>query len=144
MRRGGKGAVLSRRHRRAAFAAQCLFVCGALVLFAALARATSEDSIEPADPPVSARRLQSMSNAFTHEQMKDGAVILHVLCLLYMFLGIAIICDDYFVSSLEHICERWEISDDVAGATFMAAGTAHTPANRALASPPPAARPLPG
>ena len=127
--------MLSRRHRRAAFAAQCLFVCGALVLFAALARATSEDSIEPADPPVSARRLQSMSNAFTHEQMKDGAVILHVLCLLYMFLGIAIICDDYFVSSLEHICERWEISDDVAGATFMAAGTARPCKPRSRVAP---------
>lgn len=49
-------------------------------------------------------------------------MILHIMCLLYMFLGIAIICDDYFVSSLEMISESLRLSDDVAGATFMAAG----------------------
>ena len=54
--------------------------------------------------------------------MRMGAVILHTICLIYMFCGIAIICDEYFVSSLELISSRLKISDDVAGATFMAAG----------------------
>ena len=40
-------------------------------------------------------------NAFSLQQMRHGAVLLNLLCLLYMFVGIAIICDDYFVSSLE-------------------------------------------
>jgi sodium/potassium/calcium exchanger 4 len=40
-----------------------------------------------------------------------------------MFLGIAIVCDDFFVASLEQICEVLQLSDDVAGATFMAAGS---------------------
>lgn len=31
-------------------------------------------------------------------------------------------CDDYFVSSLDRICEELRLSPDVAGATFMAAG----------------------
>lgn len=31
-------------------------------------------------------------------------------------------CDDYFVPALEEMSERWNISEDVAGATFMAAG----------------------
>lgn len=32
------------------------------------------------------------------------------------------VCDEYFVAALEEMCERWSISEDVAGATFMAAG----------------------
>lgn len=37
--------------------------------------------------------------------------------------GVAIICDDFFVPSLEAISERLDLSEDVAGATFMAAGS---------------------
>lgn len=40
-----------------------------------------------------------------------------------MFLALAIVCDDYFVMSLEKICEKLDLSEDVAGATFMAAGS---------------------
>ena len=39
-----------------------------------------------------------------------------------MFLALAIVCDDYFVPVLEYLIETLEIPDDVAGATFMAAG----------------------
>lgn len=39
-----------------------------------------------------------------------------------MFLALAIVCDDYFVPALEEISEALELSPDVAGATFMAAG----------------------
>ena len=35
----------------------------------------------------------------------------------------AIICDDFFVPSLEAISEKLDLSEDVAGATFMAAGS---------------------
>nr|XP_056718222.1 sodium/potassium/calcium exchanger 3 [Euleptes europaea] len=40
-----------------------------------------------------------------------------------MFYALAIVCDDFFVPSLEKICERLDLSEDVAGATFMAAGS---------------------
>ena len=71
-----------------------------------------------------------------------------MLVLLYGLLGLAIVCDDYFVASLEKVggngCSthilllRWlncfptlllqlsevlNLSEDVAGATFMAAGS---------------------
>lgn len=42
---------------------------------------------------------------------------------LYTFLGIAIVTDDYFVPSLEKISDNLNLSEDVAGATFMAAGS---------------------
>ena len=50
-------------------------------------------------------------------------VLPYLLILLYGFLGIAIVCDEYFETSLEVISERLSLSDDVAGATFMAAGS---------------------
>lgn len=39
-----------------------------------------------------------------------------------MFLGLAIICDDYFVPVLEDIGEALGLSNDVTGATLMAMG----------------------
>ncbi|XP_036398001.1 sodium/potassium/calcium exchanger 4-like isoform X2 [Megalops cyprinoides] len=60
---------------------------------------------------------------FTTRERKQGAVLLHILGALYMFLALAIVCDDFFVTSLEKICEKLNLSEDVAGATFMAAGS---------------------
>ncbi|XP_042359490.1 sodium/potassium/calcium exchanger 4 isoform X2 [Plectropomus leopardus] len=60
---------------------------------------------------------------FTSNERKSGAVLLHILAALYMFLALAITCDEYFVTSLEKICEKLDLSEDVAGATFMAAGS---------------------
>jgi len=61
-------------------------------------------------------------DAFTEDQRASGAIILHMIGLLYMFYALALVCDHYFVPTLDVIIERWGISDDVAGATFMAAG----------------------
>ncbi|XP_062262842.1 sodium/potassium/calcium exchanger 3-like [Platichthys flesus] len=60
---------------------------------------------------------------FTKEQRRKGAVLLHTLCAIYMFYALAIVCEDYFVPSLEKISENLQLSEDVAGATFMAAGS---------------------
>lgn len=74
---------------------------------------------------------------------KHGGLLLHVLVAVYTFLGLAIVCDEYFVASLDRICEgtifppqkfsvklnsifhvlELRLSPDVAGATFMAAGS---------------------
>ncbi|XP_012217620.2 sodium/potassium/calcium exchanger Nckx30C isoform X3 [Linepithema humile] len=59
---------------------------------------------------------------FTTDQRRRGAVILHILGVVYMFVALAIVCDEFFVPSLDVIIEKFEIADDVAGATFMAAG----------------------
>ncbi|XP_071950546.1 sodium/potassium/calcium exchanger 3-like [Antedon mediterranea] len=50
-------------------------------------------------------------------------VIFYALLILVLFIALAIICDDFFVPSLEAISEKLELSEDVAGATFMAAGS---------------------
>jgi len=59
---------------------------------------------------------------FTECQIQDGAVVFHVIGMLYMFVALALICDEFFVPALEVIIATLGISDDVAGATFMAAG----------------------
>ena len=43
--------------------------------------------------------------------------------LLKLVLGLAVVCDDFFVPALEVISEKLKLSEDVAGATFMAAGS---------------------
>ncbi|XP_034739104.1 sodium/potassium/calcium exchanger 3-like [Etheostoma cragini] len=60
---------------------------------------------------------------FTLKQKRQGAVVLHVLCAIYMFHALAVVCDVYFVPSLEKVSENLQLSQDVAGATFMAAGS---------------------
>lgn len=53
----------------------------------------------------------------------DGGVCVYMAALCYIFIALAIICDDYFVASLDKITEALALSPDVAGATFMAAGS---------------------
>ncbi|XP_036002442.1 sodium/potassium/calcium exchanger 2 isoform X2 [Fundulus heteroclitus] len=59
---------------------------------------------------------------FTREERRQGAVVLHMFGMIYMFIALAIVCDEFFVPALTVITEKLSISDDVAGATFMAAG----------------------
>nr|CAD7257156.1 unnamed protein product [Timema shepardi] len=77
---------------------------------------------------------------FSERQRQDGAVVLHVFTSLYLFVALAVVCDKYFVPAVERICQgqlsllitlqrpgigegALNMSNDVAGATFMAAAT---------------------
>ncbi len=59
---------------------------------------------------------------FSVEDRRNGWVSLHIFGMVYMFVSLAIVCDEFFVPTLGVITDKLEISDDVAGATFMAAG----------------------
>ncbi|XP_051917354.1 sodium/potassium/calcium exchanger 1 [Hippocampus zosterae] len=59
---------------------------------------------------------------FSVEERRRGWVVLHISGMMYMFVSLAIVCDEFFVPALGVIIDKLEISDDVAGATFMAAG----------------------
>ncbi|XP_046282445.1 sodium/potassium/calcium exchanger 1 [Marmota monax] len=59
---------------------------------------------------------------FSVEERQQGWVILHIFGMLYLFVALAIVCDEFFVPALSIITEKLQISEDVAGATFMAAG----------------------
>lgn len=62
------------------------------------------------------------NDLFSLEQKRRGAVVLHIVGVLYMFVALAIVCDEFFIPALEIVAERLKLSSDVAGATFMAAG----------------------
>ncbi|XP_065065713.1 sodium/potassium/calcium exchanger 4-like [Rhopilema esculentum] len=60
---------------------------------------------------------------FTQEERLRGACVVHILVAFYMFALLAVVCDEYFVISLYHICARLDLDSNVAGATFMAIGS---------------------
>ncbi|XP_021028817.1 sodium/potassium/calcium exchanger 1 isoform X2 [Mus caroli] len=59
---------------------------------------------------------------FSVEDRRQGWVVLHIFGMMYVFVALAIVCDEYFVPALGVITHKLQISEDVAGATFMAAG----------------------
>lgn len=59
---------------------------------------------------------------FSLDQRNKGGILVHIFIAIYLIFGLAIICDDYFVPVLEIICDSLHLSNDVAGATFMAVG----------------------
>uniref|UniRef100_A0A672JL73 Solute carrier family 24 member 2 n=1 Tax=Salarias fasciatus TaxID=181472 RepID=A0A672JL73_SALFA len=86
-------------------------------------------SAPPQDSPVAMPSTEEDMNhgdyptdLFTVEERRQGYVVFHMFGMLYMFIALAIVCDEFFVPALTVITEKLEISDDVAGATFMAAG----------------------
>ncbi|XP_041926647.1 sodium/potassium/calcium exchanger 2-like isoform X4 [Alosa sapidissima] len=91
----------------------------------------SGDNASAEDSPVAMRSSAADGNEsqgeypqdlFTLAERRQGAVLLHMFGMLYMFIALAIVCDEFFVPALTVITEKFGISDDVAGATFMAAG----------------------
>lgn len=65
----------------------------------------------------------SLQSIMSLKDVKKGGFLLNLLFSLYMFAALAIVCDDYFVPALERLSEELQLSEDVAGATFMAAGS---------------------
>ncbi|XP_061825449.2 sodium/potassium/calcium exchanger 1 isoform X1 [Nerophis lumbriciformis] len=75
-------------------------------------------------PPTDAPHVKGEypEDVFSVEERRQGWVVLHILGMVYMFVSLAIVCDEFFVPALGVIIDKLAISDDVAGATFMAAG----------------------
>lgn len=52
-----------------------------------------------------------------------GGVLVHLCVVCYMFYALALVCERYFMPSLEEFAQRLNLSEDVAGATLMSAGS---------------------
>ncbi|XP_030354249.1 sodium/potassium/calcium exchanger 1 [Strigops habroptila] len=75
----------------------------------------------PEKPPYESKG-EYPQDLFSVEERRQGWVVLHIFGMMYVFVALAIVCDEYFVPALGAITEKLQISEDVAGATFMAAG----------------------
>ena len=86
--------------------------------------AAGDASLQPVNEPgLSLVSLVLGNSECVTEYDSTAGVVVEFLLILYTFLGLAIVCDEYFVESLEQISSALHLSDDVAGATFMAAGS---------------------
>jgi len=76
------------------------------------------------DSPTEAPTTESCGTVNANKAENVGFLILYILGVLYMFLALAIACDEFFVPALEEMSSprRLNLSMDVAGATLMAAG----------------------
>ncbi|KAM6426273.1 sodium/potassium/calcium exchanger 5 isoform 2-T2 [Liasis olivaceus] len=80
------------------------------------------------DPENETRCILSPSSEFpegffTPQEREEGGIVIYFIIIFYMFLAVSIVCDDYFLPALEMISHSLGLSQDVAGATFMAAGS---------------------
>jgi len=101
------------------------FILFALVLAPCLYTTLITQFQEPCDhkPEQSHRRqLASTSECFPKAADPWWLAIFAFLGMLYMFIALAIVCDEFFVPALENIVLKMKMSNDVAGATLMAAG----------------------
>lgn len=71
------------------------------------------------------RRLSSVKDVHFYilEDWPGLAVVVYSLVLMLFFIALAGVTDDYFVPALAVISLRLDLTEDVAGATFMAAGS---------------------
>merc|ERR550514_1803154 len=82
----------------------------------------------PDDHLLLSRRLSGSNSSDDHLLGGcDGPPVLmgviYIVVMAYTFLGLAVVCDDFFVQALESLSDYFALSEDVAGATFMAAGS---------------------
>merc|ERR1719487_1520621 len=118
------------RHRRRKSVLRALApkfaVLVAAVCVAAYAMQAYNGSEDAAAAPARRKLYEyeaGVCDSFLVSHYKTVAVAMLIWGIFYMFWGLAIVCDDYFVTSLEDISEALNLSSDVAGATFMAAGS---------------------
>ena len=72
------------------------------------ANVSQEECVEPAVK-------QFPSPILGRTARRQGGVVLHILIACYMFIGLAIVCDEYFVPALERMSDVLGLSPDVAG-----------------------------
>nr|XP_034839557.1 sodium/potassium/calcium exchanger 4-like [Maniola hyperantus] len=79
-----------------------------------------EQGSENCTPPAI---LEFPSDGLNRFQRQHGLILVHCVLAVYCFLLLGIVCEDYFVPSIEILCERLNMEADIAGATFMAAAS---------------------
>ena len=116
------------RRRRALLAPSALLLCAGVLGARLLLASSSSPARRLVEHPTGGESFSLVTLVLGDASCTtayDGYLAVGVLfaLVLYTFLGLAIVCDEYFCESLEQISSALSLSDDVAGATFMAAGS---------------------
>ncbi|XP_033634353.1 sodium/potassium/calcium exchanger 3-like isoform X1 [Asterias rubens] len=61
-------------------------------------------------------------NVMSLDVLRHGGLLINFAVVCYLFGVLALVCDSYFMPSLETLCSALNLSEDVAGASFMAIG----------------------
>uniref|UniRef100_A0A8C6M8X6 Sodium/potassium/calcium exchanger 5 n=1 Tax=Nothobranchius furzeri TaxID=105023 RepID=A0A8C6M8X6_NOTFU len=88
-----------------------------------ISRWIQQSRIENETECISPQASEFPEGFFTVQERKDGGLVIYFMLIFYLLLAVSIVCDDYFLPSLEVISDRLGLTQDVAGATFMAAGS---------------------
>lgn len=98
-----------------------LLLIGGALIWNAMNTEISEEEIARRNQ----RRMEATEACDDIEKIDDHwMIVFYALGVLYMFLALAIVCDEFFVPALEEMSSKrhMNLSMDVAGATLMAAG----------------------
>ncbi|CAL9697479.1 unnamed protein product [Knipowitschia caucasica] len=83
---------------------------------------TSDTSTLAAPTTPTAKSLDKFPlDLFSVEQRRRGWVVLHIVGIIYMFIALVILSEEFFVPALAAITDVFALSSSVAGATVMAA-----------------------
>ena len=80
----------------------------------------AHQSLYPASSVGHSRALLGEACAGEFDQRSVEPLVVYAVLVAYAFLGIAIVCDDFFMPALEVISDKLQLSEDVAGCTFLA------------------------
>lgn len=92
----------------------------------------SESTLNPStmgklNVPCAKPSMDDFPGDFMSQDMRaHGGIAVHFILALYMFVALAILCESYFVPSVEKIGHKLNMSNDVCGGTLMAMGTSGT------------------
>jgi len=124
-------AQFKRKHLYTRLLTKVLFFTAGLILLTAF-KSNSVESL-PSDrlrrednatkgPTGAPEAVTLHAELFSSDETANGAFLVYLIGIFYMFVALAIICDEFFVPALEVIEDVGNISPNVAGATLMAAG----------------------
>ncbi|CAG2100284.1 unnamed protein product [Medioppia subpectinata] len=83
----------------------------------------SKQNTEPNTQSPKSSISEFPTDFMTDSFRSNGGFVIHILVFIYICLALAVVCDVYFLQSLEYISSALSLPDDIAGATFMAIGT---------------------
>jgi Ca2+/Na+ antiporter len=93
-----------------------------LTLALVVSQANAQKCLCPLNDDDSSKCYPGSDDECVEKWVMDGGWVAMIIVVMMMFWALAVVCEEFFVPALNIMCAEAKIPDDVAGATFMAAG----------------------